>query len=464
MEEKQNESFDVAASLSQITNALGAIRDDIAGLTSRVSAMEVHGSPGPAGINSLRTPARDGVDESFFANQIFLGATADNAPNNQRRTQLPTQAGRRSLLERNVRNTANSSITLTMQAKQPAYDHIKLSSANSVTQVFTFIDEAIKYQTQYGIKLPLPSLVEEVPRDHLIASEGGMNLTQFYELEDEALFKMLTKQIRPKTPLAFYDKLVKHIDFVIPKSYKPTPSDFKLFLGALRTYRHKFLKLFEVLAADNDANIPEVKNKDGGLLKAFLDKIPFEYGKRVYQTLKVTKFTEFHDFLKLWDAAIKKHETFHEGAVQLKECFGGSDWFARNQGGKINAIALENDSGSEAHTTATAGAPVADGAHTATDLADDDDDDDAAFVDHWISVLSDSSTKPKEPFVCLSKMVNGECKKPNCPYDHNEARLNEQRKRHVELCLEQLKKSSGRKSSVSVLQHTSKEAEGDDSA
>lgn len=61
---------------------------------------------------------------------------------------------------------------------------------------------------------------------------------------------------------------------------------------ALLAFRTDFISIYELLAEDNDRNIPVCKNKEGGLLKIFLDKIPFEYGKRTFQSLATYKFKD----------------------------------------------------------------------------------------------------------------------------------------------------------------------------
>jgi hypothetical protein len=451
-----------------------ATKQDVEGIAARVSVLERSASEAATSIPFLgarglglgqqaqdQTPARNAVEESFYRDPLFLGTTVDRQTADPRRTQ---SAARQSILERNIQNSEDSAIQLQMQARQPPYDHIKLTSVHSLAQVIKFIDEAEKYQTQHRIKLPLPSLVSDTARDDIMTEDHKLTIAKFYNLSDLELFDLLQKKVKPGSPLEFSRKLDSHVDFVISKGYKPTPSDFKFFLQALRTYRQKFRKLFELLAKDNGENVPEMKNKDEGVIKIFLKKIPFEYGNRVWQTMRTPRCATLYEFLKKWDEVVNLHEEQHKGAVQLKQHFGGSDWFARNQGDKINAVAEESFPGDTRSGDPPAAQKEADSVDAAFPAPSDGEDIDGHDVDHWISVLSGTQPKPKEPYVCLSKLINGECKKPNCSYDHNEARLNEQRRRHVELCNEQLRKSTNKKPSVSLLQRPANEEPDDDSA
>mmetsp|Transcript_20767 Transcript_20767/g.34765 ORF Transcript_20767/g.34765 Transcript_20767/m.34765 type:complete len:488 (+) Transcript_20767:94-1557(+) len=458
--------------------SMGATMDtlvtNVADLASRVSVLEQPAAQSSASAPFLgarglglgqqaqeQTPARNAVEESFYRDPLFLGATVDRQTVNPMRIRT---AGRQSILERNIQHSEDAAVQLHMQARQPAYDHIKLSNVHSLAQVIKFVDEAEKYQTQHKVKLPLPSLITDTARDDIIPGAGGLTIKKFYELGDVELFKLLQEKIRPNSRLDFSTKLDGHVDFYLLKGYKPTPSDFKVFLQALRTYRQRFRKLYELLAQENESNIPPIKNKDDGVIKIFLRKIPFEYGNRVWQTMGTPQCSTVYDFFEKWDAVVNEHEQLHKGALKLKQHFGGSDWFARNQGDKINNIMGETfaeDFYGENSDVVDRDADSADAASSALSAGERIDGHD---IDHWISVLSGAQPKPKETYVCLSKLINGECKKTGCTYDHNESRLNEQRRRHIELCGEQLKKSAERKSSVSLLQRSAEDEPKDESA
>mmetsp|Transcript_20768 Transcript_20768/g.34771 ORF Transcript_20768/g.34771 Transcript_20768/m.34771 type:complete len:317 (+) Transcript_20768:94-1044(+) len=265
--------------------SMGATMDtlvtNVADLASRVSVLEQPAAQSSASAPFLgarglglgqqaqeQTPARNAVEESFYRDPLFLGATVDRQTVNPMRIRT---AGRQSILERNIQHSEDAAVQLHMQARQPAYDHIKLSLA----QVIKFVDEAEKYQTQHKVKLPLPSLITDTARDDIIPGAGGLTIKKFYELGDVELFKLLQEKIRPNSRLDFSTKLDGHVDFYLLKGYKPTPSDFKVFLQALRTYRQRFRKLYELLAQENESNIPPIKNKDDGVIKIFLRKIPF---------------------------------------------------------------------------------------------------------------------------------------------------------------------------------------------
>ena len=239
----------------------------------------------------------------------------------------PPQKRRESILERIAQAADAPRVQVTMMSKQPKYDQIRLEYLTP-RAIFKFIDEVNEYQIAYGIVLPVPTLISNKIRDNLMARHRGLTLTKFYNLTTMQIIKILQRQIRPESMLAFQITLAKHSYFETPSNYKPNVSDFKPFYDALLQYKARFLRIYEIMAANNEDNIPETNNKEGGLIKIFVDKIPFEYGSRTFRALKKNKFNTIYEFLTLFFAHTKKHYETSVKAQNMQQHFGGTEYVA----------------------------------------------------------------------------------------------------------------------------------------
>jgi hypothetical protein len=60
--------------------------------------------------------------------------------------------------------------------------------------------------------------------------------------------------------------------------------------------------------------IPRADNKDGGLIKIFIDKIPMGIGRRMYHNLNKEKFTYMDEFIKAFYSQL---QVLHEVSVEV---------------------------------------------------------------------------------------------------------------------------------------------------
>jgi hypothetical protein len=247
------------------------------------------------------------------------------------KTPAPAERSRRtSLFERQADANERYAVTPVVQAIQPKYDHIRLSAV-TVSQTFKFFHEVNHYEMQVGVKLPVTTMVEDKVRELIIARNPELTETKFYQLKVKDLFRYVQDLIKPTTIVDFREKLERNIEFVMPKGYSPLPTDFHVFYNALLIYRARFRKVYELLAYDNEDNCPECTNKEGGLIRSFLNPIPFEYGTRVMvQMGSKRKFSEIHEFLTAFYKYVEIHREQNRAAVQLRQAFGGTEYKTTN--------------------------------------------------------------------------------------------------------------------------------------
>ena len=185
----------------------------------------------------------------------------------------------------------------------PPYTHIKLERL-TLSQMIRFMEDIFIYTNSYKISLPVTTLIHSKVRDQIIAHQTGMTWNKFHALRLDELLPMLLQEVRPASPVIFYKALQYHAKIELPHTYRPSPLDFKLFYNALLVYKDKFIRVYEMLGEDNESNIPPCNNKEGGLIRLFIEGIPFQYGTKKFQVMSATdkRYTNIyvflHDFMK----------------------------------------------------------------------------------------------------------------------------------------------------------------------
>ena len=107
--------------------------------------------------------------------------------------------------------------------------------------------------------------------------------------------------------------------------FRSEASNFKVLYDALLLYRFRFLRVYQILADGNPPeNIPKCENKDGGLIKMFLDNIPFEYGTRLHRELPSSKYAHIEDYLVDFFDQVKLDFNAYRTARRTNDRFGGT--------------------------------------------------------------------------------------------------------------------------------------------
>lgn len=207
----------------------------------------------------------------------------------------------------------------------PAFD----GYLNALTprKVFNFFHKILLYKTATGLELEIALYISDEIRELLMSLYKGLTLEKFYDMSDSKLLTILQMESRPKTHIAFYNKLKGYTSFVdLPKNYEPTPLTFKLFYDGYITYKNRFIQMYDLMAEDNEINIPPLKNKEGGLIKLFLDKIPFSYGQQAYKSIvrandDKENFKDIKDFIHKLGVFVEEHYRKYEENKSIAEHF-----------------------------------------------------------------------------------------------------------------------------------------------
>lgn len=120
----------------------------------------------------------------------------------------------------------------------------------------------------------------------------------------------------------------------VPKGYRPSPGEYKPFYNALLNYRKQFVRAYDILVTFAEPQvIPPFNTKRFGLIKLFLDKIPYDYGYRLHQSdlehkLVSREITHIYQYVKCFFAHVTDHfETYRQVRI-MGQHFGGSDYAA----------------------------------------------------------------------------------------------------------------------------------------
>jgi hypothetical protein len=164
----------------------------------------------------------------------------------------------------------------------PDYSHIKLPYLR-LDAAIEFTEQIRIYQAMHGIRLPVPNLVTGSARN-LIMSDPDyyMSLQEYLALDHTDLLDRIQKFVRPKSKADFLIALRRRVPLVLPPGYKPDPANFRILYAAYLDYKAKWWTRYLYMSTDNNHNIPECHDKDGGLINLFLaglDQVPYPRSK-----------------------------------------------------------------------------------------------------------------------------------------------------------------------------------------
>lgn len=205
---------------------------------------------------------------------------------------------RETIIDKIASQADRSKNNIIMYQQQPSFDHIQLSKLTCF-HVLRFVGEIVDYQDRFNITIKPTQLVTTQVKSIIIAHNSNRGITElnFSNLSTKEFLLALQRATRPLDRTQFYNNIMKNVDFQIPRNYHPSPIYFRPLYDALQIYRTDFTRYYEFMRDKKGKNVPKIENKQNGLIKLFLSKIPFGYGDKIFQKLKSNKFTDFSDFL-----------------------------------------------------------------------------------------------------------------------------------------------------------------------
>ena len=194
-----------------------------------------------------------------------------------------------------------------MYQAQPDYTHIQLKVL-SIKAVHKFMREVATYQRMYNIELQVATLISHTVVKLLISASDWetLNESNFYSLQPKTIYRLMREYLQPTDQLTFYEKLDQNTKFYYEQDNKPSPSNFQKFYESILLYKQSFLEIFEFLSEKNEDNVPEISNRRNGIIKLFLDKIPEDFGQRLYTKIGVKNFESFQEFIQCFTDQVRE--------------------------------------------------------------------------------------------------------------------------------------------------------------
>jgi len=249
-------------------------------------------------------------EESSSETSTELSLTNSSSTDNVEEYQIRRRSSFVGNLKREMDVIANNQPL--MYQLQPDFSDILLRELTPKAAMYFF--KAIDiYQRKYNCSLKVATMIAPNVAEILIAENKHKNINDrtFYSLSSSKLLKLIQKHIRPNNVLTFLHHLITDVKFFY-KGSVPDTGNFKEFYTSLLLYKDRFEKMFDFLAEKNNNNIPQLTNKPGGIIKIFLDKIPYKFGLNVFQGMKKKNYKTFHKFLKYFMKEVKKTSKLSE--------------------------------------------------------------------------------------------------------------------------------------------------------
>ena len=327
----------------------------------------------------------------------------------------------------------------------PDLEHYKLKKL-SVRSYVGFIKKHATFVATYGQDArPFAMFFADNVKNLLIAAQSDLEYTEaHFALATKAQIQsMVRKKIQVKTLIEMQESLSNDVFFPNSDHYQETnfsfgPLTFKKYYEDLLAYRTNFKLIFDFQVDENPYNVsPRIENKEGGLIKIFLDKIPVQdYVKSVFQEIILVekRFTNVQDFLDRLYTQFRKDSEIAEEAVLLAKRGNSAQRQTR-----ITAKTPYN----VAHTPTRTPQRLMEMQEIESDSAEvEEQRPQLHILQREVVTKPFSNPKPGQPkpkaAACLQFTLSGTCNRGDvCPYSHDDAKCREfflEHKNAVERC------------------------------
>lgn len=400
-------------------------------------------TPPPAAMKLPFTLPPGGSSMYGFGDIYGPEETLDVYENEEENPLRAKKANRRdTIFENKAQQAETGANRMNYQAIQPSYSHIYLDKL-SIRSIKVFYESSVSYQFSCKIKINLVAQIKQTIILKIISHFPALDGGRIFNLPDKELFRTLCFFVRPQTKATFLKKMEHCVQFQVAANYKPTAEHFGTFYDALLQYRQDYTKVYEILSVCDKSCVPEVKNKEGGLIRLFLNKIPYEYGTNLFIDLPQKKYDKIYDFLRDFYARVKEDHAYYLHAFRLGQRFGGTAYVAKKVEHRLQALQDADPPGQAANPTSPAAIAEASD-------KDNSEDEDQEFVDQ-LAALSQPHPKDKpkdkafspDQLPCLKMTLEGVCLKPagTCKYSHNAALIAKERASMMDKLRRQLQPS-----------------------
>jgi hypothetical protein len=319
----------------------------------------------------------------------------------------------------------------TMIFEKKPYDGVRLEELK-VSKVLKFIDDVNRYIASTGVDARIGTLFSEEAMLQLIAkADGRLKRGSFYHESPHVILEELQKALRPGNAAMFTAELEDNVFFRTPKGYFLEPTNIEVFYDAILDYQNRFCFVCDFLSEDNAASVPPITYRKGGLIKTFINKIPYGYGENIMSTLNKSSYDNMNTFLDEFLGVVKGHK---EASVKISHVMVFFNFSHVPEQPQFSRYKRENNRRSVAFDYRK---PRESPKVAVVDAVDAIDAEDAADYDADIAAIGSYPTQPKgagsktqgqssdtSQLPCHGKLFKQECPNPGtCRFSHDEALL-----------------------------------------
>ena len=320
---------DIVLLKSDVSEIKGLLRELL--LANKLKEIEKEKPTDEPIIMSADTPIDTfaAADDDFVPRFSRGNQNKNEAKPENKKDKYYQSARRSTILGPSLPNSADEPINPAAKAgfltMEPDHSHLVLSSLK-IQDICIFYQKFHEFTSTHKYCPSLLGKLTEKVKKLLASKIPNLTVFEINTKTNEEILDLISEAIRPKSRNNFLLLLDSNVNFKMPyDGYKPTATDFSLFVQALYTYREDFATVFDLLAHKNtQSNIPPINNKDNlGVIKLFNKKIPNEYGIRTFSNMFEEKSKEYetleqylNDFYKVVASDSRHGE--HSRDLQMK--------------------------------------------------------------------------------------------------------------------------------------------------
>ena len=283
--------------------------------------------------------------EDAAAEKAFIEAKEQEAARTARRQSIVATMAASRVEDTGVQNFR------TLQL--PPYDHIKLDSL-SLKACIKFFKNARLFQTTHSYSLKIQPITSQGVRaqlDRMLLKNGNVVnrriVSSVLQLTLEDVFFLVQQILIPDNPVEFVTVLQDAIFLrgVEREKYEVVIDEtFSDFYTSIIDYRDDFKIGVELLGwwdSTSGKKKPLINNKENGLVRCFLSKLPKQFGSLILALINETEFSSLEEFLSGFFEQVNKLYEQSQGVTKinkaLKSRFSKSGSGAASLGDKSSA-------------------------------------------------------------------------------------------------------------------------------
>jgi hypothetical protein len=178
---------------------------------------------------------------------------------------------------------------------EPDKSHIMLKSL-TVSNVEKFWKSIEKYEKEHpGTVIRAAIRIDEKVVNTLISyalASDRMDEDLFSSQTNSYVANLIQVALRPLDKTEYLKKLKENTNCEIhtKNDYIPSSSNYYPMFLALQEYRRNFESVYDIISTGlPEKYLPACNNKEDGLIKVFLSKIPFDHGNKIHQNFPANK-------------------------------------------------------------------------------------------------------------------------------------------------------------------------------